>query len=187
MIPYAVERRADTGVTNVTMAVWLFLASEVMLFGALFSAYALLRVSAVSWPDGREVLDVRWAIANTIVLLLAAGAIWNAQRQRPGVRAWMLAATLLAVVFVIFKAFEYREDAVRALRPAANTFLAMYYTLTGLHAVHVAGGLVANLWILAGASRIDPRLVRGRLRALALYWTFVDFVWIVIVILIYFS
>ncbi len=45
-IPYTVERRADTGVTNVTLGIWLFLASEVMLFGALFSAYALLRVSA---------------------------------------------------------------------------------------------------------------------------------------------
>ena len=44
MIPYTIERRADTGVTNVTLGIWLFLASEVMLFGALFSAYALLRV-----------------------------------------------------------------------------------------------------------------------------------------------
>ena len=57
MIPYTVERRVDTGVTNVTMGVWLFLASEVMLFGALFSAYALLRVSAAAWPHASS---MRW-------------------------------------------------------------------------------------------------------------------------------
>ena len=50
MIPYTVDRRADTGVSNVRMGIWLFLASEVMLFGALFSAYALLRVSSSNWP-----------------------------------------------------------------------------------------------------------------------------------------
>jgi cytochrome c oxidase subunit 3 len=67
MIPYTVERRVDTGVTNVTLGVWLFLASEVMLFGALFSAYALLRVSAVAWPHGRDVLSVDAGFINTAV------------------------------------------------------------------------------------------------------------------------
>ena len=69
MIPYTIERRADTGVNNVTLGIWLFLASEVMLFGALFSAYALLRVSAPIWPRGREVLSLRFGAANTVVLL----------------------------------------------------------------------------------------------------------------------
>ena len=69
MIPYTVERRADTGVTNVTMGIWLFLASEVMLFGALFSAYALLRVSAPAWPVGpRRARACRMGATNTLVL-----------------------------------------------------------------------------------------------------------------------
>ena len=66
MIPYTVERRADTGVTNVTMGIWLFLASEVMLFGALFSSYALLRTAAPAWPHGREVLNLQLGLANTV-------------------------------------------------------------------------------------------------------------------------
>ena len=74
MIPYTIERRADTGVTNVTLGIWLFLASEVMLFGALFSAYALLRVSAPIWPRGRDVLSVPLGAANTVVLLDRDGA-----------------------------------------------------------------------------------------------------------------
>ena len=58
MIPYTVDRRADTGVTNVTMGIWLFLASEAMLFGALFSSYALIRTAAASWPSGREIFNL---------------------------------------------------------------------------------------------------------------------------------
>ena len=58
IIPYTTERRADTGVTNVTLGMWLFIASEVMLFGALFSAYALLRSAATDWPSGRQVLSL---------------------------------------------------------------------------------------------------------------------------------
>ena len=80
MIPYTIERRADTGVTNVTLGIWLFLASEVMLFGALFSSYALLRASAAAWPSGRDVLSLPLGGANTVVLIAHDGAIWRARR-----------------------------------------------------------------------------------------------------------
>ena len=57
-IPYIVDERPDTGLTNVKLGIWLFLASEVMLFGALFSSYVLLRLIAPDWPVGAEVLNV---------------------------------------------------------------------------------------------------------------------------------
>ena len=57
-IPYTVEERPDTGLYNAKLGVWLFLASEVMLFGALFSTYVLLRTGADSWPDGASILNV---------------------------------------------------------------------------------------------------------------------------------
>ncbi len=69
-IPYAVQPRPDTGVYNAKMGIWLFLASEVMLFGGLFSGYVLLRVGADQWPHGW--LDVRFGTANTIILALSA-------------------------------------------------------------------------------------------------------------------
>ena len=58
-IPYTVETRPDTGLANGKLGIWLFLASEVMLFGALFSAYALLRTGAPSWPDQSAVTSTR--------------------------------------------------------------------------------------------------------------------------------
>src|SRR3989304_6457749 len=68
-IPYTTTVRPDTGLPNPKLGIWLFLASEVMLFGALFSSYILLRVSAPAWPHGYEELSVPLATFNTIILL----------------------------------------------------------------------------------------------------------------------
>jgi heme/copper-type cytochrome/quinol oxidase subunit 3 len=184
MIPYTVDRRADTGVTNVTLGIWLFLASEVMLFGALFSAYALLRVSAPAWPSGRDVLDLAPALVNTALLVVSSALVWRAARTAPVPTARIAISTLLAVAFLAFKTLEYRDDVSRGLLAETSTFLAMYFTLTGLHALHVAGGAMANVWMMAGR-RADARVTAGRARALALYWLFVDAVWVVIFTLFY--
>jgi len=186
MIPYTAERRADTGVTNVTMGIWLFLASEVMLFGAFFSAYALLRFSAVEWPAGPTLLDINYGLANTLVLIVMTVVAWQARRGSPAAaRKQLLLASGLALVFLVIKAVEWSGEIDRGLVPSSNTFLATYFTLTGLHALHVAAGLVANLWAYAGAQKAGEAMTRGRVEALSLYWAFVDVVWLLILVFVY--
>src|SRR5580765_1327027 len=186
MIPYTIERRADTGVTNVTLGIWLFLASEVMLFGALFSAYALLRFSAPEWPAGLTLLDLNFGLTNTLVLIIMTILCWQARRAPlPAARRLLLVASGLALTFLSIKAVEYRGEIGKGMVPSVNTFLATYFTLTGLHALHVLGGLVANLWAYAGATRVAEGMTRGRLHALALYWAFVDIVWLLILVFVY--
>ena len=68
-LPYTTTVRPDTGLTSPKLGIWLFLASEVMLFGSLFSAYALLRTGAPSWPDQSAVLNVPLATLNTVILI----------------------------------------------------------------------------------------------------------------------
>jgi heme/copper-type cytochrome/quinol oxidase subunit 3 len=188
MIPYTIERRADTGVDNVTLGMWLFIASEVMLFGALFSAYALLRMAAPDWPSGRDVLNVPLGAANTAVLLTVTALAWRARSAAPATAQRLIAAaTVCAIVFLGFKAVEYRGEIVAGLVPSASTFLAIYFTLTGLHALHVAAGIIANGWALAGAARVGEEMMAGRRRALSLYWVFVDIVWLIILLLLYLS
>src|ERR1700758_3289628 len=68
-IPYAVYPRPDTGLYNAKLGIWLFLASEVMLFGALFSTLILLRTGADHWPRGVEELNVWLATVNTFILI----------------------------------------------------------------------------------------------------------------------
>ncbi|HET9369552.1 MAG TPA: cytochrome c oxidase subunit 3 [Vicinamibacterales bacterium] len=191
-IPYTVDRRPDTGVSNVTLGVWLFLASEVMLFGALFSAYALLRSSSPSWPSGLETLSLTFGAGNTAILVIATMLAWQSRRAAmaapasiAAVRGWLLAATTAGAAFVVVKGLEYRGEIARGLVPSVNTFVAMYFVLTGLHAVHVVGGMIANLWAAAGAVRVGAPMTAGRVRAITLYWAFVDLVWLVILVSMY--
>jgi cytochrome c oxidase subunit 1 len=187
-IPYTTERRPDTGVTNVSMGMWLFIASEVMLFGALFSSYALLRVSAPDWPVGREVLSLPLGLINTVVLLHVTFFAWRARVvAAASARRWLAVGSVFALAFLGLKTVEYVTEINAGLEPATNTFLAMYFTLTGLHAVHVIAGIIANVWAMAGATRVAPALMAGRTNALALYWGLVDVVWFVILGLLYLS
>src|ERR687898_736735 len=71
-IPYTVELRRDTGLNNGKIGIWLFLASEVMLFGALFASYIMLRIGATTWPRGDSILNVPLATVNTVVLITSS-------------------------------------------------------------------------------------------------------------------
>ena len=71
-IPYNVEERPDTGLYNAKLGIWLFLASEVMLFGALFSSYVLLRTGADRWEHGAEILSIPLGTVNTLILILSS-------------------------------------------------------------------------------------------------------------------
>src|SRR5688500_14108716 len=71
-IPFTVHARPDTGLYNGKLGIWLFLASEVMLFGALFSALVLIRTSAPQWPRGADILNVPLATLNTLILIFSS-------------------------------------------------------------------------------------------------------------------
>src|SRR3989338_34203 len=109
-IPYTVEPRQDTGLYNAKMGVWLFLASEVMLFGALFSSYILLRIGAADWPLGSTILNVPIGTFNTVVLISSSVTMvlaWASLKMNDFARfRWMLGATIfLALTFLVVKAF----------------------------------------------------------------------------------
>src|SRR4029450_8578105 len=145
-IPYTVEVRRDTGLTNGKIGIWLFLASEVMLFGALFASYILIRTGAHTWPRRDTILNVPLATFNTIVLITSSVTMvmaWaSLMRRRFGTyRIYMGATILLGFVFLVVKYFEYGHKFYDGLYPSTNNFLAIYFTLTGLHMLHVFGGM----------------------------------------------
>jgi cytochrome c oxidase subunit 3 len=185
-IPYTVEPRADTGLTNPKLGIWLFLASEVMLFGALFSSYVLLRTGAPSWPHQSAFLDVRLATINTIILISSSATMvlsWASLKANrfPSFRIYLGATILLGLAFLVVKAFEYQAKFAHHLVPATSNFFGMYFTLTGLHALHVVVGLVVNVYLWGpGAAmwRSQPVRFRNRIEVAGLYWHFVDVVWI---------
>lgn len=178
-----------TGLYSGKLGTWLFLASEIMLFGALFSAYVLLRVGAGDqWPTGQDAgLSVPIGTFNTLVLIISSVTMVMAWAQlKMGNLAkgrMFLAATIaLALIFIIVKlAFEYIPKFHHGHVPAASTFYACYFTMTGLHALHIVGGiLVIGYFLLPGASlwKSNPEYYTNRIECTGLYWHFVDLVWI---------
>jgi cytochrome c oxidase subunit 3 len=252
-IPYTAKSRPDTGLYNAKVGIWLFLASEVMLFGALFSSYILLRIGAApgEWPQ--HILSIPLGTLNTIVLITSSVTVvlsWAALKMNQwGKYKTLQAVTIIcSLIFMTIKSFEYRDkfkhysvtlqdgtkmdghiegnplfwnlqkvqdqkleeikfhpDApkgehgkehasheaqvikvsdIKRLEcwgPWHSTYLAIYFTLTGLHALHVVGGafVIFMIWgPLAGMWKTDPLRYTNRVEISGLFWHFVDLVWI---------
>jgi heme/copper-type cytochrome/quinol oxidase subunit 3 len=183
-IPYTVEARPDTGLPNGKLGIWLFLASEVMLFGALFSTYIILRTGSTTWPHGE--LSVWLGMANTFILIGSSVTMvmaWASLRLNDWGkhRLYLILTFVLAGIFLVNKYFEYADHFARGETPAHNTFLAIYYTLTGLHGLHIFGGMVVMGYLLgpgAGLWKRNPGQFTNRIEFTGLYWHFVDLVWI---------
>jgi cytochrome c oxidase subunit 3 len=287
-IPYTVTARPDTGLWNAKVGIWLFLASEVMLFGGLFSAYVFLRLDAApgAWPHG--LLNVPVGTMNTAILIASSVTVvlaWAAlkMRQFARYRLYMTATILCGVIFLVVKlAYEWpqkyehfgafiKKDALEKYEPYlgnhhlldegreprieisghlhnhealhdanikeyeialdpvnadpshpamdrphffytpptdkiakvekedveyANMFLpkhsayfATYFTITGLHGLHVLGGVLVFCYMMLPAStrvyRRNPEHLANRVEVAGLFWHFVDLVWIFVFPLFY--
>ena len=185
-IPYTTEKHPETELFNAKLGIWLFLASEVMLFGGLFSSYILLRSGAPEWHHGWEVLNVPLATLNTFILIASSVTMvmaWASLKLKNlgKFRLYMGLTLLLALGFMVVKSIEYGSKFTHHHFPSTSNFYAIYFTLTGLHGLHVLGGMVVNSYLLGPGSKMwktDPTRFTNRVEVAGLYWHFVDLVWI---------
>jgi cytochrome c oxidase subunit III len=287
-IPYTVTARPDTGLWNAKVGIWLFLASEVMLFGGLFSAYIFLRLDAQPgyWPHG--LLNVPVGTFNTAILIISSVTVvlaWAALKMRRFGRyqVYMAITILCGIVFLVVKlGYEWpqkydhfgayiktsalekyekylgnkhllaeglpprveitghlhnraalndpnikeyevaldpiytdptnpamdrphflyvpptdkigiieKEDVARATMflPTHNTYFASYFTITGLHGLHVLAGVLVFIYLWLPPStrlyRQNPEHLANRVEVAGLFWHFVDLVWIFVFPLFY--
>ncbi len=273
-IPYTVLPRKDTGLWNAKVGIWLFLASEVMLFGALFSTYILLRVNspetgALKWPH--HLLNVPIGTFNTGVLIFSSITVilaWASLvlKNLKAFKWWMGITILCGLAFLGIKSREYyqkfthygvflrdgtvitghmkNEDVklkegevtryisnlqvvngvvnagpmkgseiehvmiapdapaghgheaaehkaekiegkdiarIASYGPWYSPYFAIYFTLTGLHAIHVFGGMVVNTFMWGPGTKMyftNPQRFTNRVEVAGLFWHFVDLVWI---------
>ena len=179
-----------TGLDNRKLGMWIFLASEVMLFSALIGAF--LTIKASSPPNANHVLNVPITAINTFVLIissttvvLALQSIQDGNKQR---LLWFLVATLaLGATFLSIQVFEYRSLILdHGFTPSSSPFAGAFYTVTGLHGFHVLVGLIACGWLIyQAAKKRFTSEEHGRVEVFGLYWHFVDIVWIVLFTIIY--
>ncbi len=171
---------------------WLFLASEVMFFTGLLGTYLVLRLSdPEGFSEQAHHLDWRPAAVNTMVLIFSsltmALSIHYAQIRDAGKTKLMLAITFACgLAFMAIKAYEYNGKFSHGIYPETHIFFASYFTLTGIHGLHVVGGMVPIFIMLIKVSS-SPDVTRqaGTLECLGLYWHFVDLVWIFLFPLFY--
>ena len=301
-IPYNEELRPDTGLYNAKLGIWLFLASEVMLFGGLFSAYLLLRSSSSVWPPYPVELNIPLATFNTVVLITSSVTMvmaWVSLKRKDldAFKAYMAVTLLCSGIFLVVKYIEYSEKLshyviyldgqdspidvhmienfngtwddgeeftdsngngwwdsaedfddrifvgilthhsnhsestghdnhehsdhgshehldhnhhdheeryiarseikeysdkvagkspenslqMKNFGPWFNNFFGIYFTITGLHGLHILGGVVVMLYFLFPGIRMwdtEPERFTNRIEVVGLYWHFVDLVWI---------
>ena len=186
-IPYTIDAREDTGLYNEKLAIWLFLASEVMLFGALFSSYILLRVGSPTWLYGADKgLSIPLGTFNTALLMTSSITMvmaWASLKLKNigGFRLYMGLTIVLGIAFMLIKSFEYAGKFHHGHYPNTHIFYGIYFTLTGVHALHLIGGTLVNLYFWGPGSAMwytEPERFTNRIEVAGLYWHFVDLVWI---------
>ncbi len=167
-----------TGTTAARLGMWLFIASEAMLFASLFSAYVMLRAGSIEWPK----LPGGFPWLETL-LLVGASAAFSKERIR------LIAAHTLGLTFVAIKIVGDLSLIEKGITPATSVMWGCWFALTGVHVVHVLAGAVFTGWLAGPSYRMsveDRDRWAARVDATRRYWLFVDVIWLMLVVGFYF-
>jgi heme/copper-type cytochrome/quinol oxidase subunit 3 len=180
-----------TGLSNEKLAMWIFLGSDCLLFGALISTYLLLRHRGVSGPTPEGIFDIPFTSVSSFVLLmssltmaLAVASIVRGDVRRN--RAWLATTAMLGAVFIGGQVYEFTTFYREGLGYTTNIFGSAFYTLTGFHGVHVSVGILMlmSLLVMSLRGNLPPERAEA-VEIVGLYWHFVDIVWILIFTIVY--
>ena len=185
------HHHTSLGIDSRKLWMWILIASECLLFGTLIVTYLIYRNASVSGPSPHEVLNIPVTTISTFVLLMSSFSIVLALHgiQHGNLRqfrVWILVTAVGGLTFLGFQTFEFTEFVHKGLGFSTNVFGGAFFMLTGTHGTHVAVGVI---WLLS----LYFASIRGRLKedgalkvdTMALYWHFVDVVWIVIFTVVY--
>jgi cytochrome c oxidase subunit 3 len=200
MAAHGIATQHKQGLSNGMLGFILFLASEVMFFGGLFAAYFIARADAAEWPPEYLLtpeqvaagvkLEVEFALPfiATILLVLSSVTIqlgvWSIQKgDRTALVRWLIVSIVLGLVFLVAQMYDYSQLHFRADDTVYGT---TFYTLTGFHGAHVAGGVIFMMVVLARSMAGQFSAARHEaVEACSFYWHFVDVVWIALFTVLY--
>ena len=181
----AEDHHKPGGISSSLLGMVLFIASEVMFFGGLFAAYFTIRSSATQWPpEGTPHLTTWYAAVLTTILVSSSVTmqfgVWAIRRNdQRKLMLWLAASLLLGLVFLAGQANEYRTLIGEGMTLSSGVFGSTFYTLTGFHGAHVAGGAAFILIVLlrARSGQFTARY-HDTVEMASYYWHFVDVVWL---------
>ncbi|MBM6404052.1 heme-copper oxidase subunit III [Phycicoccus sp. CSK15P-2] len=190
----------------VAVGTMVWLSSELMFFAALFAFYFTLRGHLPElWDERTEMLNVPFAAANTLILVVSSVwcqlGVWQAERGVParpagtrltsvkawGMREWYVLTYIFGAVFIAGQVLEYATLVEEGVTLSSDSYGSIFYLATGFHGMHVTGGLIAFLLIL-GRTFTTRRYSHAQATGAVVtsyYWHFVDVVWIALFLMIY--
>jgi len=206
--------RTSLGLSNMKLAMWLFLGSECLLFGALISTYLLstanfigeltagnpLVVGSIPEELAEEfiaessvapIFDIPFTSVSSFILLMSSLTMVLAHKavhegQYKNSRIWLAATAALGSTFIAGQVYEFTVFFREGITYDGNLFGSAFYTLTGFHGVHVTGGILMLLSLLVVSFRGKLRQDRAEtVELVGLYWHFVDIVWVLIFTIVY--
>jgi cytochrome o ubiquinol oxidase subunit III len=170
---------------------WIFILSDMVMFSALFAAYAVLRGNTAGGPTGAELFDLHRVFIETICLLLSSytcglGALSAERRQPARFFTFAILTFVLGAAFLFIEVSEFARMVEKGAGPSRSGFLSAFFTLVGTHGVHVASGLIALIYLVAQviAKGLQATTLR-RLLCWSLFWHALDIVWVGVFTLVY--
>lgn len=180
-----------TGLDNVKMAMWAFLGSECLFFGAFISAHLLYRNRVGNGPTRHEIYDIPFTSVSSFVLLmssltmvLALSSIQKGDQRK--LRIWLMATVLLGSSFIAGQVFEFTTFYAEGLTLTTSPFASSFFVLTGFHGAHVTIGIMMllSMYSMSKLGKL-PSSDASKVEMVGLYWHFVDIVWILIFTVVY--
>ena len=181
-----------TGVETRKLGMWVFLSTEILFFGTLITTYLIFKGRSFDGMRREDVYDIPFTSVSSFVLLmssltmvLAHNAIEKSDQERTNI--WLLSTALLGAVFLAGQIYEFTEFYHKGFTLDVNIYGSTFYVLTGFHGAHVFIGVVLLLILWGIGVRQEGLSLEGgmNLEFIALYWHFVDIVWIVLFTVVY--
>ncbi|MBB3143095.1 cytochrome o ubiquinol oxidase subunit III [Halomonas sp. THAF12] len=170
---------------------WVYLMSDLIIFGSLFATFAVLLKGTADGPTPGEIFELPFVLVETFLLLFSsftygmAVLAMNADRASQ-VKAWLAITFLLGAGFVGMEVYEFQHLIHEGFGPDRSAFLSAFFTLVGTHGLHVTFGLI---WILVMLIQVQTKgltdMTRPRIMCLSLFWHFLDIVWICVFSFVY--
>jgi cytochrome o ubiquinol oxidase subunit 3 len=189
-VPYS-ERGPASIETVASFGFWLFLLSDVVMFSALFAAYAVLQDNVAGGPDGLKLFNRGYVLAETMCLLVSSFtcglcALAIERRATAAFYLWGIVTFALGAAFIGLEISEFLRMIREGAAPQRSAFLSAFFTLVGCHGLHVSLGLawLATMMAQVGTLGFRPQIVR-RLLCFTLFWHALDIVWIGVFTIVY--
>ena len=170
---------------------WIFILSDIVMFSALFAAYAVLSGNTAGGPTGAELFNLRNVFILTMCLLFSSYTcglgVLSAERLRPdGFLIFAALTFVLGAAFLFIEISEFAGMISKGAGPSRSAFLSAFFTLVGMHGTHVALGLLWLVFMMAQVVAKGLRaVVRRRVLCFSLFWHALDIVWIGVMTLVY--